>query len=81
MDAMEPETKFSDLQSDEVMISRPSRWVVVVLAGSAVIMLALAAISSGQVSGLTQRADTSVKPVSIDGIAGAGRAPGRQIMQ
>ena len=80
MDAMAPETKFSDLEADEVVVSRPSRWIVVALAGTAVILLALAALSSEQVSGSPNRGEAAVKAISIDAIAGAGRAPGRQIM-
>jgi hypothetical protein len=50
MDAMEPATRFSDLECEEMAVARPSRWVVVALLACALVMLSLAALSSERAS-------------------------------
>ena len=50
MDAMEPGTSFSNLDTEEISTVRPSRWVTVALLTSALIMLSLAALSSERAS-------------------------------
>jgi hypothetical protein len=46
MDAMEPATRFSDLEREEMTAVRPSRWVVIALVAAALLLLTLAAVSS-----------------------------------
>jgi hypothetical protein len=74
MDAMEPGTRFSDLEADEVMISRPSRWVIALLIGLALTMLALAALSSERVSAPSPRGEGAIKAVPVEAMAAGARA-------
>ena len=64
-------TRFSDLETDEVMVQQPSRGVVLALVALAVGMLVLASLSSERVSAPAQRGAEPAKASAADAATGA----------
>jgi hypothetical protein len=68
MDAMEPATRFSDPEYEEMSVARPSRWLVVALLACALVMLSLAALSSERASKPPNR-DAGIRQPTPTGVA------------
>jgi hypothetical protein len=64
-------TRFSDLETDEVMVHQPSRMVVLALIALAVGMLVLASLSSGRITAPAQRGTEPTKAIAVDAATGA----------
>ena len=64
-------TRFSDLETDEVMVQQPSRGVVLALVALAVGMLVLASLSSGRVTAPAQRGAEPTRAIAVDAATGA----------
>jgi hypothetical protein len=75
---MQHDTRFSDSETDEAM-RLPSRKVFVALAALALLMLAMAALSSGQVTAPLQRDPVVTNSITIDATTRAARGAEQRI--
>jgi hypothetical protein len=64
-------TRFSDLETDEVMVQQPSRRVILALVAVAVGMLVLASLSSGRITASAQRRAEPARAIAVDAATGA----------